>query len=272
MQNKKIKLDYSAVSKPKNLVLFIEDDGFYDVHHNLVRLYMNRFTIEEEQQFEIVRTFKLTNDSYKLYKEIYFKENLGELPYTFNTFSHEINMRERYKQILKKVFADLETLEESFTGTDTHIIIGIEWLGNDFDDGLNLDLDSYLNVDHFADSLENVIPLWIRNIGCDMEHPRNQLTLLCGYFRTDSDGFYTKDDVKNVYENREYFAFSNYKNKQLMSVNDDLEELFRQLTVEKPQDLRECVRTFQFKKLVDWDDEEECFERWDCERLTVSFD
>ena len=86
------------------------------------------------------------------------------------------------------------------------------------------------------------------------------------------DEMFTKNDIKNAYENREYFAFSNYKNKQLMSVNDDLEELFSQLTVEQPQDLRECVRTFQFKKLDDWDDEEECFERWDCERLTVSFD
>ena len=46
--------------RKQNLFLFFEENEFeFDISSNLVRLSMNRFTIDEEAQFEIIGVYNL---------------------------------------------------------------------------------------------------------------------------------------------------------------------------------------------------------------------
>ena len=54
--------------RPKNLILIFEKGKIkYDVSSNLVRLYMNRCIIAEEDQFEILGVVKIGQNSWTKY-------------------------------------------------------------------------------------------------------------------------------------------------------------------------------------------------------------
>ena len=190
------------MSKPKNLILFVEEIyncnwfavSFYPCHRNLVRLYMNRFVIEEEEQFDIIGIFDLTAFSFIRYSML-SPLSEGFDPTFFSIFaiinswtfliretpSREAYLRWRYKRIFEEICAKVKTLEEHCKEIETHIIVGIDSDDEDLSDCLNLDNAMYLNKDYMNDSLERLISYFENwNTDNDINQNCNQLTLLCG--------------------------------------------------------------------------------------------
>ena len=281
----KMKIETSC----RNLLLFFEEnEDKNNISSNLVRLYMNRFVIEEEKRYEIIGTFNLSkvshsgtnpdrqsNKSYYEYNTSYRGRNSTWRVKSDEMFEKNWN---KDKQIIETALNDREvfTNVETFmwkqmwnVHVETHIIIGTS-----------------IYMDHFHKSLNKLIPFWnsrIQKMNPSLKRPgltlpkppiiyssvsHNKLTLLNGWKTT----FSTKDEVRQAY----FDSKKKYKDKTI-SVNDDLEELSsRGFNPHKFQDPdQNAIKTFLYEMLSDDEMEKQQsselqFLRSDCRRLTVA--
>ena len=287
------------MQRPKReIVLFCEENEDVDnISSNLVRLYMNRLVIEEEEQLEIIGNFNLTRvkayspkrvldrlsnntkpavkslmaDPEKLSKTYLLFKKLQMLHIELINFHLRKNLIDRLsavnwnkdKLIIENALNELQVFNKRHI--ETHIIIG-----------------SSLYFDHLK-TFDELISDWNNKIlkmnGPEIEatygtyEPYNQLTLLNGWKRT---AFSTKNQVKQAYQKNYHLSklckAKSYRQNTsslspdlvMMSVNDDLERMiarnFRPVYTRK-----EYIKTFLFE--MQGDDE---FLKSDCERLTVA--
>ena len=78
--------------RKQNLVLFFKESEEYNViNSRLVRMYMNRFTIDEEDQTEVTEVYDIKNGTWKEYKECFSKSlRIERENETTNTDTHFI--------------------------------------------------------------------------------------------------------------------------------------------------------------------------------------
>ena len=264
----------------RNLLLFFEENEYTDnISSNLVRLFMNRLTIEEENRYEIIGTFNLS----KVSKWIKSPDRQRDSNYNKSyhvDFAWQKKSDEMFKSNWEK---DKQIIEKALNETkvftklhvETHIIIGTS-----------------LYTDHFRESLEKLIPRWnsriqnmyrgLRNTEPTYEKMNksvslNQLTLLNGWKTT----FATKDEVRQAYVESKWNEEDKTLNVRGTSVNDDLEKMTSQFF--KPQknlNLKDFHRnymhkTFLFEMLSDDEIEKQQSNEFQfllskCERLTVA--
>ena len=293
----------------RNLILFFEEnEDKNNISSNLVRLYTNRFVIEEEKRYEIIGTFNLSKvlhsgtnpdrQSNKRYYDYYRRD-----PWKIKSDEMFEQNWNKDKQIIETALNDREvfTNVETFmwkqmwnVHVETHIIIGTS-----------------IYMDHFNKLFNQ--SFW-NNILLRSRHKINKLTLLNGWKKD----FATKNQVRQDYldSEKKYRDASsvNYNNPiYTSSVNDDFENMTslifkptkffskRNLNPDLPQlgisrerglklkivqDLFEQklrnssqvrVKTFLYKMLNDDEiDKQQSnefqFMRSDCDRLTVSLD
>ena len=257
------------MQKPKReIVLFCEENEFVDnISSNLVRLYMNRLAIEEEEQLEIIGNFNLTQVAAcfqetpkKLFKANSLMSSIEPL---------KVKLRKRHidrlfevnwykdKAIIEKALDELQVFNKRHI--ETHIIIG-----------------SSLYFDHLENSFNKLISNWNNKLlkangpTYGIYEPFNQLTLLNGWRRATSC---TKNQVKRAYQKDYHInkAKSHQQNTSslspnlvMMSVNDDLERIIAR-SFRPVYTRQEYIKTFLYKM-----QEDEVFSRSDCERLTVA--
>ena len=265
----------------RNLLLFFEENEYTDnISSNLVRLFMNRLVIQEENRHEIIGTFYLSKVSKSSkcpdrQRDSVYNKNYNGDP-TWQKKSDEmfkINWN-KDKQIIETALSDRKVFTKHHV--ETHIIIGTS-----------------LYIDHFRKSFEKFIPNWnsriqrtyrgLTNTGSaydkvDKEMSLNQLTLLNGWKTT----FATKDQVRQAYFESKKNAEDQTLLKPRISVNDDLENMtsyilrpHKMFSNENSYYGRENFETFLYEMLSDDEIEKQQsnelqFMRSDCERLTVA--
>ena len=265
----------------RNLILFFEEnEDKNNISSNLVRLYMNRFVIEEEKRYEIIGTFNLSKVSHsgtspdrqsnKIYYSYYGRNSTWKVK-SDEMFEQNWN---KDKQIIETALNDRKVFTKHHV--ETHIIIGTS-----------------LYIDHFRDSFEKFIPKWnsrVRKIyrgltnaesAYDKVHKvisLNQLTLLNGWKTT----FATKDQVRKAYFESKKNAEDQTLLNPRLSVNDDLENMTSHIFT--PHKMfskrnsyygRENVETFLYEMLSDDEIEKQQSNEFQfllskCERLTVA--
>ena len=277
------------MQKPKReIVLFCEENEDVDnISSNLVRLYMNRLAIEEEEQLEIIGIFNLTRVAacvpkgfpgwFEQFYKVFLKNTKkgfrpGLKSLMASTERDYVKLRKKHidylfevnwnkdKAIIEKALDELQVFNKRHV--ETHIIIG-----------------SSLYFDHLK-TFDELISDWNNKIlkmnGPEIEatygtyETYNQLTLLNGWTRT---FFSTKNQVKRAYQKNYYLnkedsheqnTSSLSPNLVMMSVNDDLERIIAR-SFRPVYTRQEYIKTFLYEM---HDDDE--FSRSDCERLTVA--
>ena len=265
--------------RSRNILLFFEENEYTDnISSNLVRLFMNRLAIGEEQQNEIIGTFNLSK-VFKFSSPDRQRNNFHNKVYSVDPVwrKHSDEMFklnwDRDKQIIETALKETKVFTKLHV--ETHIIIGTS-----------------LYTDHFRESLEKLIPRWnsrIQNMyrGLRNTEPTyekmtksvslNQLTLLNGWKTT----FATKDEVRQAYVESKWNEEDKTLKVRGTSVNDDLEKMTSQFF--KPQKNlnlkdfhRNCMHeTFLFEMLSDDEIQKQQSNEFPfllskCERLTVA--
>ena len=195
----------------RNLILFFEENEDVEIiNSKLVRLYMNRFTIEEEQRFEIIGVFNLTS----VPKMIKFDH--GDPRVYYRRLQHQklcITKENWIKDqlILKNAIVKLSVYTQF--NTDVHIIMGT-----------SLYVESFISINTLIKSIQNWRKdRWTYSVKGSWS-PRRislSLTLLNGW----NDGFLSKNEVKDTYRiNNSRYKYD--KN----SVNNDLENFVKGLS------------------------------------------
>ena len=276
-------------SQSRNLLLFFEENEYTDnISSKLVRLYMNRFVIEEEKRYEIIGTFNLS----KVYKSS--KSPDGQRNSIFNKdyiidHAWQKNSKEMFeinwykdKQIIVKALNETNIFTKHHL--ETHIIIGTSLYIDHFDASLNKLIPSWNSRIQKIYGLRNTESIYnvldgessldlsrIKNPKLSSSH--NQLTLLNGWKST----FATTDQVRQAY--RESMKKNRDPEKNKISVNDDLENMsernYKPHKFFKRTSGHERVKTFLYEMLSDDEMENQQsneikFLQSKCERLTVA--
>ena len=196
----------------RNIILFFEEnENVKSITSKMVRLYMNRFIIDEEQRFEITGIF-----------------NLAKVPKL--TVERGGTYRDRRRRLLnlarRNWIDDRELIKDAFkkmeflTLLNTDVVIFM---------GTSLYLDSFNN--------KNLLDELMLNLGQKCSSTTSILmTLLSG----ENHDLHTKNDVQNMYgrrlnnikfRRREFFNLFGqrflYDLYRPHSLNDDLENFFR---------------------------------------------
>ena len=186
----------------RNIILFFEEnENARNISSKMVRFYMNRFIIEEEQRFEITGVFKLAKVP---------KITAGRGDRRLRNVSTR-NWNED-RQLIKGAFEKLEIF--TLLSTDIHIFMGTSL---------------YLDVMNHNDSLNELV----RNLGEKCSSSTTiSMTLLSG----ENHELHKKNDVQNVYREKWFQgkqgSFFNLFGERLntfhryTSLNDDLENIF----------------------------------------------
>ena len=236
--------------KNRNLLLFFEqNEDKNNISSNLVRMFMNRYVIEEEKRYEIIGTFNLSKVSHSRTSPDWQNKNF----YIYGSYWNDSSWRKKSDQSFKinwnKDKKIIETaLKEAKVFTklhvETHIIIGTS-----------------LYIDHFDNS-----SITFRN---NRFQRFNQLTLLNGWKTT----FATKDQVRQAYNYRNSYMFMTVP---MSSVNDDLENMYS-LKLKPMRNSHQHVKTFLYEMLSgdaipvkEQRSNKFQFLRSKCERLTVT--
>ena len=186
----------------RNIILFFEEnENARSISSKMVRLYMNRFIIEEEQRFEITGVF-----------------NLAKVPkITIERGDRRLwNASRRNwiqdRQLIKDAFEKLEIF--TLLSTDIHIFMGT-----------SLYLDIMNNNDLLKELLRNMVDKCSSTTSISV-------TLLSGQ----NHDLHTKNDVQKLYKMRLYKLYSNYKFYNLFgqgfrfkfpeSLNNELEKFY----------------------------------------------
>ena len=91
--------------RKQNLVLFFEENEEFNViNSRLVRMYMNRFTIDEEDQTEVTEVYDIKSGLWKEYTECFLK-SLERKNETANTDTHFILGNETKSEFLDRSFS-----------------------------------------------------------------------------------------------------------------------------------------------------------------------
>ena len=182
------------ISPRKSIVLFFEENEIPEnISSNLVRSYMNRFSIEEERRIEISGVYHLSKISVTKRRHL---QSLSKTNWAFD------------KKIIESAFQRIKFYDKF--PAETHIIMGTSLYIDNYDYTLNKMLSSW-----------NEIP---STRACEMHHSYNQLTLLCGW----KNSYCRQDEVKKAYfESTKYSKHDRWKT----SVNDDLEDVIERFII-----------------------------------------
>ena len=186
----------------RNIILFFEEnDNARSISSKMVRLYMNRFIIDEEQRFEITGVSNLAKVP---------KITVGRNDRRRRLWNVSTRNWNEDRQLIKDAFEKLEIF--SWFNTEVYIFMGTSL---------------YLDVWNNNYSLNELV----RSLGekcCYTTYI--SMTLLNGQ----NHELYTKNDVQNVYQYRENWQkFFNLFGQSFLydfyrstSLNDDLENIF----------------------------------------------
>ena len=242
----------------RNIILFFEENEDVDIiNSKLVRLYMNRFTINEEQRFEIIGVFSLTPVP-KMTRVDHGDPRLNNrrLQHQKLCITKENWIKDQL--IIKNAIANLPIYTKFHT--DKHIIMGT-----------SLYVGSFISIETLFKSLQNWSKdRWTYRSLYSVKgswRPRGisiSLTLLNGW----NDGFLSKNEVKNAYRLNKR---SNKNDKN--SVNDDLENFVEDLSARDPWcNLTEMLpikqELFLYEMLSEAEDEFQ-FVNSRCQRQTI---
>ena len=202
----------------RNIILFFEEnENVRSITSKMVRLYMNRFTIDEEQRFEITGVFNLTKVPKVTLEPDYRHRRLWNL-----SWRNWIDDRE----LIKDAFKKLEFL--TLFNTDVYIFMGTS---------LYMYLDTYNNNNkrYYNNNVTTLNEL-MRNLGQKCSSTTSiSMTFLSG----ENHELHTKNDVQEMYRGRMYRGrrykqeffdlfgksfLNNFYRSQ--SLNDELENLF----------------------------------------------
>ena len=287
----------------RNLLLFFEEnEDPNNISSNLVRLFVNRLTIEEEKQYEIFGTFNLSKvlksstSTDRRINSFFVKDYLFDDAWRIHSKKmFQINWRKDIEIILNAF--GISNASRKNSTDEMHIVIGTS-----------------IYMDKFNSLLHNLFSINSLNnkMGNKMvaKGKINKFTLLNGWKKD----FATKNQVRQDYfdSEKKYRDASsvNYNNPiYTSSVNDDFENMISHIFNPDPQQLgnirerpeypeiswippkkiqklremiydernssKERVKTFLYKMLnddeIDTQQSKEFeFMRSDCERLTVS--
>ena len=191
----------------RNIILFFEEnENAGSISSKMVRLYMNRFIIEEEQRFEITGVFNLAKVP-KITAEI------GDRPL------RNISMRNwnEDRQLIKGAFEKLEIF--TLLSTDIHLFMGT-----------SLYLDAMNNNDSLEELVRNLrkkcssstsISMTLLNGQKHDLHPKNVVQNLYKYQEGWAFRFRFSQKFFNVYGQRFFLDFLSSR-----SLNDDLEKFY----------------------------------------------
>ena len=239
----------------RNIILFFEENEDVDIiNSKLVRLYMNRFTIEEEQRFEIIGVFNLTPVPKMT------KVGHGDPKVNYRRLQHQklcITKENWIKDqlIIKNAIEKLPIYTQF--NTDKHMIMGT-----------SLYVESFISINTLKTKIQNLRKyLWTYSVKGSWTPRRTSisLTLLNGC----NDGFLIKNEVKDAYRN---IIFQGEKSKN--SVNNDLENFYEDLScaIDPISNLIEMhqieLELFLYEMLSEAEDENQ-FVNSRCNRQTV---
>ena len=196
--------------RDRNIILFFEEnEDVKSISSKMVRLYMNRFIINEEERFEIAGVFNLT----KVPKVPHFDKRRKLWNISTRNWIED-------RHIIKTAFEQLEIA--TWFKTDIHIFMGTSL---------------YLEDSKFNKSLNKFLQNWADKC---CSSTSISLTLLNG----NNHGLHTKKEVKEAYRiasigprigphiGRRVFELGWFQNNSLssQSLNHDLENLFEDMT------------------------------------------
>ena len=195
----------------REIILFFEEnEDAKIINGKVVRLYMNRFTINEEERFEIAGVFDLAKVESK---EPEIKRH------KISNMSHMTAKWNDYWTVIEDAFGKLDII--NWFNTDIHIIMGTS---------------SYIDVLNNRNSLLKLIRLWAQNCCSSISF---SLTVLTGQH----DGLRTKIEVKEAYEknhiqdankilrsdNEIFFRRLQKLQKSIQPISQDLEKFAKEL-------------------------------------------
>ena len=197
--------------KKQNLFLFFEEnENEFDISSNLVRLSMNRFTVDEEAQFEIIGVHNLRRVK---------KEMMNERNPDYKKFAKERTEKEAFDRDLISDAMEKALLHQT-TSADAHFIIGSAF-----------HLLNYINTAGIRASLFDWISSEIKEICLKSMY----CTIYFGsrvYLITKelADGFHNGKILTDGQKQTKVFRFSQeIFNNMKSSINDDLEDLVEQI-------------------------------------------
>ena len=220
--------------KQQNLYLFHEpsNDDYRKIDSELVRLYMNRFIIDEDDQNEIVGVGYLTK-----IEKCHFPHRINYETLSFDIHVEDNDIFYRWKESRKiKLMQDIEIINSSLMSLkvrenlvgDYHFIIGSSfymslytkhWFPEKTPE-IHFDLDEFNKPHHFEELIVGIL-----------EHQEFKNFVACTFICGMNFAICKKSEVQQAYQlwNR---LEDDYKS-SIWSVNNDLDDFYnRMMTVE----------------------------------------